>query len=185
MRRLFDQMGSWSQCNEKIKGDVTCSSNILVDWRACTATPLSGLSWLKGSLKTFATERTIFFFEQQSGESASFPRVHSHAPYIRSQRRTSVVFPDSNQWMSQKKRFLIIIQFLPLCIWDIPFASDRLWTNKELWYYSLLMALQLLRSPICFILQKFLHLELLHCQLFSFYFKNTYLSSATEYYGIL
>ncbi len=26
-----------------------------VDWRACTATPLSGVSWLKGSSKTPAT----------------------------------------------------------------------------------------------------------------------------------
>jgi len=45
-RRLIDQMDYWSQSNEKIKGDVTSSSNILVDWRACTATPQRGLGWL-------------------------------------------------------------------------------------------------------------------------------------------
>ncbi len=53
--------------------------------------------------------------------------VRSHAPSIQSHRGTKVVWPDFQQWESQKNRFALIyfgkIQFLPPCIWNLPFMS--------------------------------------------------------------
>jgi hypothetical protein len=55
-------------------------------------------------------------------------RVRSHAPSIQSHRGTKVVWPDFSQWASQKNRFALIyfgkIQFLPPCIWNLPFMSS-------------------------------------------------------------
>ncbi len=72
---------------------------------------------------------------QQTFDSWAMSRylcwVRSHAPSIRSHRGTIVVWPDSNQWESQKNRLTLIyfgkIQFFPPCIWNITFMSYRLW----------------------------------------------------------
>jgi hypothetical protein len=57
-------------------------------------------------------------------------RVHSHAPSIQSHRGRKWFDQIFSQWESQKNRFTLIyfgkIQFLPPCIWNLPFMSYRL-----------------------------------------------------------
>jgi hypothetical protein len=52
---------------------------IYVDWRACTATPLSGFSWLLGSSKTPATEeeRSLTLLSEPGEELPPWGQLHA------------------------------------------------------------------------------------------------------------
>ncbi len=92
--------------------------------------------------------------------------VHSHAPSIRSHRGTKKwFFQISSQWESQKNRFAFIsfgkIQFLPPCIWYLPFVAIFLIAYRDLSYVSLYRISPSINKFICHTQSAFLFVAVL------------------------